>query len=177
MRGSGFLNFSVPFWITIINVDYRPMTKEELFNLHHSSARNMIERIFGVLKRHFRILLTAPEYSLEIQAWIPAALCAIHNFIRTHDTDDTDDILTEPEFIDHASDDHDDASIAAAVEADRSSNRHDIIAQQMWDDYMRICSKRGINEDEEDDDEEDDEDDDDGEDQGEREYNDEDDDA
>ena len=153
------------------------MTKEELFNLHHSSAWNVIERIFGVLKWCFRILLTASEYSLEIQARIPAALCTIHNFIRTHDTDDTDDILTEPEFIDHASDDHDDASIAAAVEADRSSNRHDIIAQQMWDGYMQICSERGIDEDEEDDDEEDDEDDNNGEDQGEGEYNNKDDDA
>jgi hypothetical protein len=57
--------------------------------------------------------------------------------------------------MDYASDDHDDASIAAAAKADRSSNRHDIIAQQMWDDYMRICSERGINEDEEDDDDED----------------------
>ena len=63
---------------------YRPVNKEELFNLHHTSARNIIKHIFGVLKQHFRILLLAPEYSLEIQAWIPAALCAIHNFICTH---------------------------------------------------------------------------------------------
>jgi hypothetical protein len=137
----------------------------------------VIECIFGVLKRCFQILLTAPEYSLEIQVRLPAALCAIHNFIPTHDTDDRDDILTEPEFIDHTSDDHDNASIAAAAEADCSSNRCDIIAQQMWDDYMQICSERGINEDEEDNDEEDNEDDDNGEDQGEGEYNDEDDDA
>jgi len=63
----------------------RPANKEELFNLHHSSARNVIERIFGVMKHRFRILLLAPEYSLEIQARIPAALAAIHNFIRSHD--------------------------------------------------------------------------------------------
>ena len=65
-----------------------PVNKEELFNLRHASARNVIERIFGVLKRCFRILLLAPEYNLEIQARIPAALCSIHNFIRTHDASD-----------------------------------------------------------------------------------------
>ena len=46
---------------------------------------NAIEHIFGVLKWCFWILLIAPEYNLEIQARIPAALCAIHNFIQEHD--------------------------------------------------------------------------------------------
>ncbi|KAF8804646.1 hypothetical protein BYT27DRAFT_7035829, partial [Phlegmacium glaucopus] len=44
--------------------------------------------IFGVLKRRFRILLLAPEYSLEIQACIPSALAAIHNFIHLHDPEE-----------------------------------------------------------------------------------------
>jgi len=58
----------------------RPSNKEELFNLCHALACNAIERIFGVIKWHFRILLVAPEYGLGIQAQIPTALCAIHNF-------------------------------------------------------------------------------------------------
>jgi hypothetical protein len=58
-----------------------------IFNLHHSSAYSVIEQIFGVLKCHFRILLLAPEYNLEIQAQIPATLTSIHNFICSHDSD------------------------------------------------------------------------------------------
>ena len=58
-----------------------PKDKKELFNLRHAQARNVIERIFGVLKRRFRILLLAPEYNIEIQNRIPAALAALHNFI------------------------------------------------------------------------------------------------
>ncbi|KIJ19663.1 hypothetical protein PAXINDRAFT_34071, partial [Paxillus involutus ATCC 200175] len=54
----------------------------------HASARNVIERIFGVLKGRFRILLLAPGYNLDIQAHIPVALCTIHNFMRIHDSDD-----------------------------------------------------------------------------------------
>ena len=70
----------------------RPKTKEELFNLRHATLRNVIERIFGVLKRRFRILLLAPEYDMDIQSRLPAALCALHNFIRTHDPDDETEI-------------------------------------------------------------------------------------
>src|ERR1700736_3612115 len=69
---------------------HRPKNREELFNLCHSSACNVIKEIFGVLKCRFRILLLAPEYSLEIQAQIPAALAAIHNFIQSHDPDDNE---------------------------------------------------------------------------------------
>jgi hypothetical protein len=128
------------------------VNKEELFNLRHASARNVIERIFGVLKRRFRILLIAPEFSLGIQARIPAALCAIHNFIRTHDTDDTP-IELEP--TDYAPNDHDHiASETEAAGADRSSSKRDIIAEHMWEEYLRICSERGISEDNQSDDEE-----------------------
>ena len=130
---------------------YRPVNKEELFNLRHASARNVIERIFGVLKRRFRILLLAPEYSLEIQARIPAALCTIHNFICTHDVDEN---VVEPDLgDDEAQNDHDHdhiASAAAAAELDCPSARQDHIAQQMWDDYVRIRNERGIEDQEED---------------------------
>jgi hypothetical protein len=64
---------------------FRPVDKKELFNLRHASARNVIERIFGIMKRHFRILLISAEYKIEIQARIPTALCALHNYIRAHD--------------------------------------------------------------------------------------------
>ena len=70
----------------------RPKTKEELFNLHHITLRNVIERIFGILKCRFQILLLAPEYNMDIQSRLPTALCTLHNFIRTHDPDDETEI-------------------------------------------------------------------------------------
>ena len=66
----------------------RPNNKEELFNLRHASAHNVIKQIFGVLKHRFRILLLAPEYSMEIQARLPVTLASIHNFIQIHDSDE-----------------------------------------------------------------------------------------
>ena len=57
------------------------------------SAQNVVERIFGILKRHFMILTIPPEFSMAmaIQACIPPALCAVHNFIRIHDPDEIHD--------------------------------------------------------------------------------------
>jgi hypothetical protein len=49
---------------------------------------NVIERIFGILKRCFRLMVAAPEYVLETQAKFPPALAAIHNFICVHDLND-----------------------------------------------------------------------------------------
>jgi hypothetical protein len=129
---------------------------QELFNLRHASARNAIERIFGVLKRRFRILLLAPEYDLGIQARIPAALCAIHNFIQVHDPDegplsDTGDLPA------HEPDDyHPDPTPAAELEAATDAHaKRDSIAQAMWEDYQDILARRGITEEEPSDDESD----------------------
>lgn len=65
-----------------------PVNEFELFNLIHASARNVIEHIFGVLKRHFKILVCPPEISMNLQAHLPAALVAVQNFIRDLDLND-----------------------------------------------------------------------------------------
>ena len=71
---------------------------KELFNLHHVSAHNVVEWIFGILKQHFRILCIPTDYNMGIQALIPSGLAALHNFIwqynpkEIHKCDDVDDI-------------------------------------------------------------------------------------
>ncbi|OJA11630.1 hypothetical protein AZE42_13458, partial [Rhizopogon vesiculosus] len=129
----------------------RPMNKEELFNLRHSSARNVIERIFGVLKHRFHILLLSPEYSMEIQARIPAALCAAHNFIRTHDPDEELAALPNNLHFDYENPGHqgmpdeqpgpgDGDEFGLGGEDMRA--RHDHIAHHMWTDYQSILEER-----------------------------------
>ena len=158
--GSRYIFCNLFVWETCIYINNRPTNKEELFNLRHSSARNVIERIFGVLKRRFRILLLAPEYNLDIQARIPAALCAIHNFIGIHNPDE--------ELI-HAGDENDEngddnapfdnhGAQAAGAGFDGPSVRRDNIAQAMWDDYLAVRLERGIDSDDESETESDDDD-------------------
>ncbi|KAF8804012.1 hypothetical protein BYT27DRAFT_7108281, partial [Phlegmacium glaucopus] len=116
----------------------------------HASLCNIIERIFGVLKWRFRILLLPPEYSLDIQARVPAALAATHNFIHTHDADadDEEDALTESgDDFSYGHFNEDDTS-TFAYDNEEVDGQWDQISQEMWDDYRRECEERGINADE-----------------------------
>jgi len=112
----------------------RPSDKEELFELRHASARNVIERIFGVLKRRFQILLLAPEYNRDIQARIPAALCAIHNFTTRFDP-------SEASLPGDTPSDYDDTYYRvnfAGVEPERASDAsvyRDQLAEMTWQSY------------------------------------------
>ena len=60
----------------------RPQNKEELFNLRHSSLRNVIERTYGVIKKRFTILSLMRPYSFEFQCAIVLSAFFVHNFIR-----------------------------------------------------------------------------------------------
>jgi hypothetical protein len=71
----------------------KPENAKELFNLRYSSLRNVIERIFGVLKRKYQILRRAPEYSMDTQTRIILACCALHNFVRSIEGDNVDMLL------------------------------------------------------------------------------------
>jgi len=139
----------------------RPANKEELFNLRHASARNVIERIFGVIKRRFRILLLPPEYSIEVQAFIPVALCVLHNLITSHsepenadDDDITQDWAASVERGDGVEEDTGDEEIRfedggeAEAEAEEigpidSKALRDAIAEAMWSDYQGHLQARG----------------------------------
>ena len=60
----------------------RPLKNaQELFNLQHSSLRTTIERGFGVVKKHFRVLDAEPFWSFETQVKVVLACCVVHNHI------------------------------------------------------------------------------------------------
>jgi hypothetical protein len=55
----------------------RPATHKELYNLRHSSLRNVVERLFGCLKAKFKILTTPSEHSIERQVQLVYALATL----------------------------------------------------------------------------------------------------
>jgi hypothetical protein len=63
----------------------KPATKKELYNLRHATLRNIVERIFGCMKRKFPVLQSAPEIELTKQVHLVYALCSMWNFIRLHE--------------------------------------------------------------------------------------------
>ena len=72
---------------------FSPATHEELFNLQHAKAWNVIERSLGVIKQQFKILIILPEYSRDVQAWLFPVLAAVHDFIFKWDPVEIADIL------------------------------------------------------------------------------------
>ncbi|KAJ0966957.1 hypothetical protein J5N97_023874 [Dioscorea zingiberensis] len=50
--------------------------------MKHASARNVIERCFGVLKMRWAILRSPSFYPIKTQIQIITACCLIHNLIR-----------------------------------------------------------------------------------------------
>ncbi|XP_021859976.2 protein ALP1-like isoform X2 [Spinacia oleracea] len=59
-----------------------PTKKEELFNMKHASARNVIERTFGLLKIRWSILRNPSYYSIQTHTDIILACCYLHSLIR-----------------------------------------------------------------------------------------------
>ncbi|PPD85044.1 hypothetical protein GOBAR_DD18033 [Gossypium barbadense] len=67
---------------------YQPSTPQEFFNMKHASARNVIERFFGLLKLRWGILRSLSFYPIRVHNRVTIACCLLHNFIRTHMTID-----------------------------------------------------------------------------------------
>ena len=121
------------------------MNAQEVFNLRHAQLRNVVERIIGVLKRRFRILVVPPQYGMNIQARIPPALSCIHNIIRKLDPAELDDIEAASLQSDAAP-----GSIGSIVDSVPTRSDHaqmsamqDRIARDMWDNYVGERARRG----------------------------------
>lgn len=85
---------------------------------------------------------------MEVQARLPAALCALHNFIHRCDPD-TFHHTYDGQLLEH--DGIDDVALgelgdgpADAAERSRADRRRDAIASSMWEDYTAECARRGI---------------------------------
>ena len=111
----------------------KPQNAKELYNLRHSSLRNAIERIFGVVKKGFPILVVMRSFEFSFQCDL--GLCALmsHNFIRLNqlyedefyqgqiDDDQPDDVNDEVEIVGNA----------RALNEWRNG-----IATAMWEEYQ-----------------------------------------
>lgn len=59
-----------------------PETPKEFFNYKHSSARNVIERCFGILKGRWGILRGHSYYPVKVMCRIISACALLHNHIK-----------------------------------------------------------------------------------------------
>jgi hypothetical protein len=141
-QGSVRCSYFVHILTDILSSPHNP---KELFNLHHALACNVIEWIFGVLKWRFRILHLPLEYGMDVQALIPPALAALHNFIRNYgpgeihvyDNDQQFDFQMAPQFTGELG-----TGPAMADERNRAGERRDKIAADMWEQYQHYLATR-----------------------------------
>ncbi|KAF8152261.1 hypothetical protein B0H34DRAFT_663890, partial [Crassisporium funariophilum] len=73
----------------------RPQTAAKLYNLCHAQARNVVERIFGVMEKCWDILVRPPKYPMLVQVHVPSGHSALHNFITIHNPSGNNDLLKE----------------------------------------------------------------------------------
>ena len=65
-------------------LNQRPQNAKELYNYRHSGLRKEIERIFGVAKKRFQILVVIKSYDFPFQCDLVLCALMLHNFIRSN---------------------------------------------------------------------------------------------
>ena len=139
---NGVKEMSDIYSIRFSKTDCSPQNSKELFNLRHSSLRNAIERIFGVLKKRFHVLTEQLEYSFAVQVQLVKGICCLHNIIRLVGGDD----LFDEEWVDTVSKNSSSGNsgdktvtrkIITVVEANHAKALRNKIARQMWTQYSR----------------------------------------
>ena len=87
---------------------------------------------------------------MDIQARIPAALAALHNFILQHDPTEVQDSDTSNEGDPNPGFSYEENEFgelargpAREVEKRRAQVKRDLIAQQMWDSYQNLLQEQG----------------------------------
>lgn len=125
----------------VIFLSGRPESAKELFNLRHAQLRNIIERMFSILKKCFLILNTAPQYSIKQHVNLVVALMVVSNFI-TLEGSGVGDIIADEWDAEQAAD-MGWEQIAGDEEAiDDVDDLHNRIADEMWTDYRSFVSER-----------------------------------
>ena len=112
---------------------------KELFNLRHSSLRNVVERIFGVFKGQWKILAgRGCDYSIETQVDLVLGLVALHNFIR--DQGEDNEVSFQPQNIVETQEQEMDQSRNGKKTAGSTmmDQKREKMAEDMWRDYQLL---------------------------------------
>ncbi|KNZ56704.1 hypothetical protein VP01_233g8 [Puccinia sorghi] len=105
----------------------------------HSSSQNVIERMFGVVKKRFKVFETGCQYNIKIQVKVIILMTFLHNFIRVNNPEDKSSLDQHIEelgtcqqvTVEYGELHH---TGITQVESPRASSKCDKITQKMWDD-------------------------------------------
>lgn len=105
--------------------------------------RNAVERIFGVVKRKYRLLVASPEFNLGTQARIPPAIACLFNFVRVHNPATGSILASFHPHIQPAPSPTDLRDGLSDEESKRAEGARDVIAKAMFVQYQEVLLERG----------------------------------
>lgn len=143
----------------LLYIDNRPRDYKELYNLRHASAKNVVERIFGVAKAQWAILARGCHYDLLTQGRVIYAIAVLHNMLHQFEHTPNEPIPSLQQIRaryghldDDSSDDDDDdgvAAVRAPLSADHEKKQgekwREQVAQEVWckyEDYNRSKKRK-----------------------------------
>ncbi|KAJ9558536.1 hypothetical protein OSB04_013150 [Centaurea solstitialis] len=110
-----------------------PTNAKELFNMRHSSARNVIERCFGLIKTRWALLRGNSYHPIESMSRIIIACCLLHNFIRQTMSEDP---LDNEVPTNHTQTGNDHDNVISTVETSQEwTDRRDVLANEMFNHW------------------------------------------
>jgi len=120
----------------------KPQNAKELFNLRHSSLRNIVERAFGIVKKRFPLLTFMHSYSFLTQIDLVMCCFMVHNFIRLNQGFDDEFDDWDPPVMEDDVEEADEMAYSNQTPAQQSAAnvQRDVIAQEMWEDYIRYTN-------------------------------------
>lgn len=118
-----------------------PESPQECFNMRHSSARNVIERAFGILKMRWAILRSPSYYPIRTQNRYIVACCLLHNLIMQDNMDD-DPIVAEFDSMDRANNQEDNNTILTMEPSNAWSAFRENMANEMFNAFRARRTNR-----------------------------------
>ncbi|CAL5403798.1 unnamed protein product [Camellia sinensis] len=113
-----------------------PNNSTRVFNMRHSSARNVIERCFGLLKMRWAILRSYSYFPIKTQFRIITACCLLHNLIQREMPMDLDDDKNEEMNPPPPVTDLEDEMIDVVEASDQWSEWRTALATQMFNEWQ-----------------------------------------
>ncbi|CAN1173345.1 Putative nuclease HARBI1 [Linum perenne] len=110
----------------------RPRTKEEMYNMRHAKARNVIECAFGVLKMRFSLLRDSSWFSPTRVGMIVNACVLLHNYIRREGGPDVFDSAYTPELCTNPTMTADETVISSVESSDEWTEFRNSLAESIW---------------------------------------------
>ncbi|XP_008780280.4 protein ALP1-like [Phoenix dactylifera] len=116
---------------------HQPTTPEELYNMRHSKARNVIERCFGLLKMRWAILRSNTWYPIKTMCRIISVCCLLHNYIRKEMSVDPIEALYNEEECSHGNFSQEQGAYIEYIELSASWNAFRAnLAAQMFEEWQ-----------------------------------------